>query len=222
MTQSKIVKVRLHETKKGRGLIISSIDTDPNGEEVNNPGAIHKALIHKNLQSALDSLAIHFAIMAGYVKPGQVEDIAAPEAELAESFRVKGYSIGGDEDEGTAGIIISGHKILANGMAHNFNTPFYKFEQAPQSRYTYMDDLIAKLRYLDERIVAYKNGGERGEPVQGELIMPEATGTVLVVDETAALIVGALSNLPIPAKPKNGTRKKVKQTAENPSGIIHE
>lgn len=233
MTQSKIVKVRLHETKKGRGLIISSIDTDPNGEEVNNPGAIHKALIHKNLQSALDSLAIHFAIMAGYVKPGQVEDIAAPEAELAESFRVKGYSIGGDEDEGTAGIIISGHKILANGMAHNFNTPFYKFEQAPQSRYTFMDDLIAKLRYLDERIVAYKNGGERGEPLQGELALGDGDK---VSDEaqvasqedqhkyagkTQMAAVVEMAN-GLPSKRKNGTTKKVKQTAENPSGIIHE
>jgi len=217
MSKSKITKVRIHETKKGRGLVISSIDTDANGEEINNPGAIHKALIHKNLQSGLDALAIHFAVMAGYVKPKEVEDIIDAEFtqnELAESFRVKGYSLGGDEDEGTAGVIISGHKILANGMAHNFNTPFYKFEQAPQSRYIFMDDLIVKLNYLEERIIAYKEGTERGDPAQTEMEFEEPV-TKLQIDEP--IIVEAKVN-----KKKNGTMKKVKQTAENPSGVVVE
>lgn len=224
-TESKIVKVRLHDTKKGRGLIISSIDTDPNGEEVNNPGAIHKAIIHGNLQSALDALAIHFAIMSGYVKPVQVEDIAMPAPELSESFHVKGYSLGGDEDEGTAGVIISGHKILPNGLAHNFNTPFYKFEQAPQSRYTFMDDLVAKLNYLDDRIVAYKNGTERGEPIQTALDLKEpgekVTAEGNAVSEKDAHKYADSDAMGRVAEMGNGKQKgkrKVQQSAAAPSG----
>lgn len=240
MNESKIVKVRLHETKKGRGLVISSIDTDPNGEEVNNPGAIHKALIHKNLQAGLDALAIHFAIMAGYVKPGAVEDIAMPAPELTESFRIKGYSLGGDVDEGTAGVIISGHKVLANGMAHNFNTPFYKFEQAPQSRYTFMDDLIAKLRYLDERIVAYKNGDEKGEPVQQEMdfkddgkvtkmkvatpldekISPEAKLASKSDQHKYAGKAQMEGVAEMESKSKAKSKKRVAQSADAPGGIV--
>lgn len=194
-----ILKVRLHETKKGTGLILH-VDRGEEGSSVET----HKPTIHKDLKKALDALRIHFAVMVGYISPGEVE-IAHVDEDQVENFIVKGYSIGGDEGEGTRGIIISGRKILTNGLAHNYNTPFYRFEQAPESRYVFMDDVIAKVAVIESEVSAYLNG-KRGEDPQMNLDFEEPI-TKIQIDK--------------PEK-KNGQKKKVKQTAEHPNGEMVE
>lgn len=185
-----ILKVRLLEAKKGNGLLLH-IDRGEEGSALET----HKPVIHRDLKTALDGLRAHLALMVGFLQPIEIPTIAHPDQSKIENFFVKGYSIGGDEDQGTRGVIISGHKILSNGMAHNFNTPFYRFEQAPESRYVYMDDLLARISVIEQEIGLYLSGEKRGVDPQLEMFEEE--------------------------KPKEKReRKKVRQTAENPNGEV--
>lgn len=212
-----ILKVRLHETKKGNGLILH-INRSNGGDEVVGVET-HKAIIHRDLKGALDGLAVHLAVMVGFVSPVDIPTISHPDKTKVEKFFVKGYSIGGDEGEGTRGVIISGRKILSNGMAHNYNTPFYRFEQAPESRYTFMDDLIARLTDIETEIMSYLDGSKRGEPVQQEIpgleekVSEEAQ---FASKEDQFKYAGKQQMAGMNGKPKKG--KKVVQSAENPSG----
>lgn len=212
-----ILKVRLHETKKGNGLILH-INRSNGGDEVVGVET-HKAIIHRDLKKAIDGLAIHLAVLAEYVNPIDIQDISRPGNIYTEKFFVKGYSVGGDEAEGTRGVIISGRKILRNGMAHNYNTTFNRFEQAPESRYTFMDDLIARLTDIETEIMSYLDGSKRGDPVQQEIpgleekVSEEAK---FASKEDQFKYAGKAQMAGMNGKPKKG--KKVVQSAENPSG----
>lgn len=242
MSSIKIVKAKLNPTKKGTGLIISFEETDDKGEKVTGPAETHSAIVQKEITDEFDRMKVHFAIMSGYLKAGEVEDIAAPDLALVESFTVKQFSIGGSVDDGTDGVTLSGSKILPNGKSHNFNTPFYRFNEGDASRYTFMDDLLACLNNLETEIIAYKKGEKRGQPVQPELPYEEekVTKMKIVPPTEKATAEGNLA----PAdsqhkyanadamqriadddkaeKKKTGRGKRVQQTAETPSGNVEE
>lgn len=167
--EQEIIKVRLHKTKKGNGIVLTYKRKD-NGDDVDG-SETHKALIHQDLQAGIDSLAIHLAILTFYVKTGQVEDIARPDPALSETFHVNGYSIGGDDDN--PGITITGHHNGPNNLAVILNTPFRKFDESPVTRYEFMDDLQARVRVIESEIESYLNGDKRGQPVQPEIPYPD-------------------------------------------------
>ncbi len=125
------------------------------------------APIHTDLKLAFESLAIHLAVMVYFVKPGQIKDIANVKPDLFEGFNVTSFSLGGDD--GKEGVTLSGTRILSNGKAFNFNTPFYRFEEDEKTRYTFMDDLQEKLERLDEELHAYYAGTKRGAAAQLEM-----------------------------------------------------
>lgn len=175
-----ITKLRLLKQKNGNGLELSYEKPGPSGDKIAVNGETHTAIIHNDLYSAIQSLSVHLAIMAFHVK--EVEDIAMPDANLFKDFTVGSFNISGKEEK--RGIIISG-TLRKNGKAHNFNTPFYRFEEPPAARYTYMDDLEAKLRVVESLVPAYLDGTQRGEPIQPELGMPEKKA-----DEVKADFVG--------------------------------
>lgn len=215
MSEISIKKAKLNNTKKGTSLVLWYEELLPSGDKVVTEKETHSAIIQKEIQEGFDRLALHLAIMVGFVKAGDVEDIAAPDPALSQGFFVTQFSIGGDEGEGTDGITLSGRRILGGGKPFNFNTPFYRFNEGEASRYTYMDDVIAAVNYLEAEIIAYKKGEKRGQPLQGELDLkdpasadPEAMQRVKDMDKEKK------------AKPKNV--KKVKQTADTPSGEVVE
>lgn len=167
-------KVRLHKTKKGNGLVLTYEKQE--GDETFDVIETHKAIIHKDLQAALDVLAIHLAVSCNYVKARQVKDIASGERELAEKFHINGYSIGGDDEN--PGIMILGHHTCPDGLAVILNSPFRKIDVAPESRYTFMDDLVARVEVIESEINQYLDGSKRGESTQGTLDLkdePKAT-----------------------------------------------
>ena len=207
MTSIKITKAKLNPTKKGTGLIISFEETDDKGNKIIDPGQTHTAIVQQEILEQFDRMAIHFAIMSGYVKASQVEDIAAPDPTLSESFTVKQFSIGGDEEDGTDGVTLTGSKTLVNGKSHNFNAPFYRFNEGAASRYAFMDDLVACLRVLEPEIVAYKRGEKFGQPLTPELpfddraARPDAMARVAEMDN----------------KPKRGRKKKTEPAEQQPA-----
>lgn len=134
-----------------------------------------KAPWHKDLQAALDGLALHFAILTSGVDIDTVTPahIKAPPAELTAGFHMHGYSFGGGDDK-DEGISLMGHRIVLGGYSMTLTAPFRRFKEAPESRYKYMDDLERRLTRLDEEVRAYLDGTKRGTGGQGTLDMPDA------------------------------------------------
>lgn len=243
MSEIKISKAKLESSKDGKTLIIWCKEV-VNGDTVVSPGQSHTAIIQPEIQEQFNRLAIHLAVMGGYLKAGDVEDIAAPDPKLSEGFHVHMFSIGGDETEGTDGVQLSGKKIFG-GKAQNFTTAFWRFHEGEASRYTFMDDVIATLANLEAEIIAYKKGEKRGEKKQTELPLDDKTTKVTKLqiappDEKATaegnLVKGKdrdkYANKDAMARvaemdndggdKKKGTKKKVQQTAATPSGEVHE
>jgi hypothetical protein len=240
MSEIKISKAKLESSKDGKTLVIWSKE-QTNGDTVVSPAQTHTAIIQPEIQEHFNRLAIHLAIMGGYLKAGDVDDIAMPDPKLSEGFHVHMFSIGGDETEGTDGVQLSGKKIFG-GKAQNFTTAFWRFHESEASRYVFMDDVIAILTGLEAEIIAYKKGEKRGEKKQTELALDDEKGKGKVTkmqiaepvntDEKATaegnLVKGkerdkyankdAMDRVKDMPNGKGNGKKKVVQTAANPSG----
>jgi hypothetical protein len=175
MSSSTIKSAKLTKIKKGQGLLLSLEEKDRRGDDVNDQKN-HKGLIHPDLKAAFNRLRPHLAIMCGYVKSIQVEDIAMPDESLFDNFHVHAYSIGGNED--SEGVVISGHYIVPeSGLSVTLNTPFRRMEQAPDTRYIFMDDVVAAIRTIEQEVAMFLNGKRGKEPGtenQGELELKDA------------------------------------------------
>lgn len=239
-----ITKVKLLKVKGGNGLTLTFDETDKAGAPADG-GINYRGLIHQDLKAALQGLAIHYTMLLGYLPFNAVEDIANPDAALGSKAEISGYSLGGDD--GASGITITGHFIGPRGRAIITNTPFELFDCAPEGRYVHMDDLIARVRWIEARLDKYLSGEERGEPAKPEpaglpqgnlfeqddekvtkaqIAVPLSDGSgetakIPAADPEAMKAVKAASNDELGGKKGNGKRK-VKQTAQHPSGETEE
>lgn len=237
-----ITKLKILKLKNGNGLELSYEKPGPQADKIVITGETHSALIHGDLFNAVQALAVHLAIMAFHVKDNEVEDIAAPDLAKFKDFSVGSYSIIGADEK--RGVIISG-TLRKAGKAHNFNTPFYRFEEPESTRYAFMDDLAAKLRVIESEVLPYLDGSKRGEatqpeipgldgkpekvtkmkiaePVGGDKVSPEAKHASGKDQHKFAGKTQMAAVAEMPNGDGKKTTKKVKQTADNPSGIIHE
>ena len=213
-----IKKLRLHKMKNGNGLELTIERAGNVGDKVA-AVEIHKAIVHNDLYNAVQALAVHLAIMAFHVKENEVEDIAMPDANRFKDFSCGSYSISGDDEK--RGIIISG-TLRKGGKAHNFNTPFYRFEEPDAGSYSFMGDLEARLCTIENEVIQYLDGVKRGEPAQGELELKEDSEPVtkIQIDEPAnPVAMDGVKDMP---NGKTAKKRKVQQTAAAPSGEVHE
>lgn len=227
-----IKKIKLAKVKDGDGLELVFKRTDPDNSPVTGTEE-HKGLIHPDLREATKALRIHLAILCGYVKESQVPDIAAYDEKLVEPFYVSGISLGGTDEN--PGITITGRMTTYRGKSQILNQPFELFDCAPESRYTYMDDLIAKVKVLNDEAMAYYRGEKRGTPpapaekeedkrqvkmdfgdkatVEGNLVSGDEK--YKYADKDAMARVAEMGD----TKPKGkGKGKGKQQTPDNPSG----
>ncbi len=166
---------------KGERLDISFVKDYGKGER--NPAQEEfKAEMHRDAKTAFGNLRVHLALMVYAISQSEIAEIETPDEELISTFHIHGYSIGGDEDD--KGVVLSGHRILPNGKAFNFSTPFYRFNEGEETRYKFMDDLIAKLERVDKEIRLYVAGEKRAEDPQGTLFPDDkVTSAQLFVGE---------------------------------------
>lgn len=162
-----ISKVKFIKGGNQVALTFTKIEADKTSTDVTE---IHRAPAHIDFRAAVQSLAIHFAILADYVAPKQVKMIDKYEPKLIEGFIVSGYSIGGDEDD--RGITITGHKLKSNGKAIILNTPFTRFVEAEESQYQFIDHLEGRIAEVEREVNLYI-GGKRAPEPQLSLDLPE-------------------------------------------------
>jgi hypothetical protein len=142
-------------------------------------GELFHAVPHPDLKLAFEALTIHFCLMTGQVPVKSVKDVSNYKPEIIEGFRVSSYSIGGDRE----GVTITGTRLLPNGKAFNSNTPYYKFEESDQTRYTFMDELIEDLETLESELKQYVSGAKLGNEQQLNMFEPEKPVTKMQIAE---------------------------------------
>lgn len=203
---------------KEKALDISYIKPDA----VNKPvptNETHTSPMHEDLIAAWRRLDKHLAIMVGYVKTKE-PDINAVDGTLFEGFTARAFSIGGGDDKND-GVVISGHVKLPNGKAVILNTPFTRFEEKPETRYQYMDDLVWCLDKLKAEIIAYVKGDKMGKNPQGNLFdqqpeeapKTEKVTKIQFAPEEGQLAGGTGQFVQGNGAPKK-TRKKVSENAD--------
>lgn len=233
--QVTIERAKISAKKEGIDLTYSR--QDEKGEPVETSEQF-KGAFHPDLKLAFENMACHLAIMTGYVLPSQVKDITNPKEELFESFHVTSFSLGGTDD--MPGVVVSGHKKLPNGKTVTLNTPFTLFNESEQTRYQFMDDLEERLERVKNEIIIYMKGEKRADDPQGSLfdqpkvtkaqILPEVDENTTLKDkglglfktetvEEAKEVEYTPQTLPVGKVKKT---KKVKQSADNPSGEVSE
>ena len=147
--------------KQGEKVEITFKKQSDNGMK-SNGGELFHAVPHPDLKLAFEALTIHFCLMTGQVGIKTVKDVSNYKPEIIEGFRVSSYSIGGDRE----GITITGTRLLPNGKAFNSNTPYYKFEESDQTRYTFMDELLEDIEILENELKQYVSGSKLGNDQQ--------------------------------------------------------
>lgn len=162
--------------KQGEKVEITFKKQSDNGIK-SNGGELFHAVPHPDLKTAFEALTIHFCLMTGQVPVKSVKDVSNYKPEIIEGFRVSSYSIGGDRE----GITITGTRLLPNGKAFNSNTPYYKFEESDQTRYTFMDELIEDLETLESELKQYVTGAKLGNEQQLNMFEPEPPVTKMQI-----------------------------------------
>lgn len=85
--------------------------------------------VHDDLKKAFSGLAPHLAALSEqYNSDGKLDD---------SKIVCRGFSIGGNGE----GVTLFGTRLLTNGKAFNFNTPFYKWDTDP-SETLFKDDAV--------------------------------------------------------------------------------
>lgn len=147
----------------GKKVQYSIVEEDKDGSK--DIGELTKhALVHPNLQRAMDRLRVHWGLVVGFIKPKEVKNIAAPDGQLVDKIKVYGFSwFGGDE--GNDGLQIMATLTTPGGYSVSFPTPSQALKRnaVPETRYSYMDEVLAIMEEVEERVDAYLDGSERGK-----------------------------------------------------------
>lgn len=244
-------KVHLLKVKDGHGITFTFKETDSRGAGVDG-NINRRGLIHPDLKNAMDALRVHLACIPGWVLPSAVEDIAMPDAKLFEKFHVHGYSLGGDEDKPNitiSGHLITYRGKAQNYhtpnelMDGNPDT-MYAFMDDLKAKILVIEDEVEKYIAgkrgeatkapkdpVDERqgdLFDANKGKKKSTKVQ--VLEPAAqfndgsgkTVKIPAADTEAMQRVAAESNEELNGGGKTATKRRRRQTPDNPGGEPNE
>ncbi len=174
-----ITKVKIETPKKGnQKLEIEFIKNMSNGEK--RPASeVLDAPQHADLKQSFLNVRVHLGLMIGHIRIKEIKNILTPPDELVDPFTFHSFSIGGDDED--PGVTLTGHVILWNKKAFNFVVPYYRISESEETRYKFMDDLMAKMDRIDTEIKAYMSGEKRGTDPQGNLFDQPVVNKVQVL-----------------------------------------
>lgn len=153
MSQFKILKVKL--INQGEKLFLRFRD---NASVVSEDDKLCKEAVHPDLTNAVNSLAIHGAILSNYLTPME----AAEEGGL-EDFTATGYSWNAKENS----ISLSCGRTTEWGKYVQFNVSVPTGEE---SSYELLKDLLTKVSLIETEVDKYLH---RGKKAQGAMEFPD-------------------------------------------------
>lgn len=160
---------------------------------------------HQDLKNALSGLRVHLGVLTDLIPEKRAGD-----QEEIEKFKINGYSITGDED--STGFVLKGQRIGKRGNT-TINTPNVRFEQSSENEYLLMGDLEDKIAVIEDEVRKYLFEGKKQPDAQTSMDFGDEPVTHAQIAEPESPVFKGDSE-----KPKN--KKKVRQTAEAPSGEV--
>jgi hypothetical protein len=112
--------------------------------------------IHGDLARSFDFLKPHLVAICELPEASKVDIKDPSDYDLdgrLKAYTVTGYSKGGTDE--SAGVTITGQKILASGQILNITTPFTQFEDEMGDEYTYGGELKLAIDRCDYEVDAY-------------------------------------------------------------------
>lgn len=196
---------------------------------------------HSDFIGAMQNLAGHAAILAEYKDAEALT--TDPDANKLEfkDFTVTGFSIA-HQGEKNEGCTITALRTLRTGKKMMFNTPFINFNDESEDAYAHIEDLLLKIRKVQAEAKEYMSGKYAPEPQQ-EIEFPDDLG---INDKSKTVIkvmpeqgkgflsqanpeamervaeMGLETQTEKPKDKKGNGKKRVAQSANNPSGLTEE
>jgi len=149
----------------GKTVELTILETDKDGSREAATITKH-ALVHPDLQRALDLLRVHWGLMFDYIDPKSVKNIAAPDEKLVEKVHVYGYAYSGGDD-GDAALSILGRRTTMGGHSFSAASHAWHLEGNPDARYLHMAELVRIMKLVEAEVDAYLDGSKRGKDTDG-------------------------------------------------------
>lgn len=130
---------------------------------------VHNSPPHDDLTTVFDGLAVHAALANEFIPSEEIGDIEAPDHEGLQKFKVKGFSIIGDEEDQS--VIISAMKELSNGKMFGFNTVKIRLADTSDKAYQFAEQLGKVVKDCMNEVREYLNG-KHGPKKQTEIDFP--------------------------------------------------
>lgn len=193
---------------------------------------------HPDFIAAMQKIAPHAAILAEY-KP--LSSIHSDDKAEFKDFTVSGFTIS-HKGEDNEGVTITAMRTLRTGKKMLFNTPFISFNDEGENAYEHIDHLLHVIEKATGEAREFMNG-KNAPDNQQEIEFPDDLG---IKDKTKTVIkvlpgkgkgflppadpeamkrvaeMGADNQTEKPKDKKGNGKKRVAQSANNPSGIIAE
>lgn len=130
---------------------------------------VHNSPPHDDLTTVFDGLAVHAALANEFIPSEEIGDIEVPDHEGLQKFKVKGFSIIGEEPDQS--VIISAMKELSNGKMFGFNTVKIRLADTSDGAYQFAEQLQKVVKDCMNEVREYLNG-KHGPKKQTEIDFP--------------------------------------------------
>lgn len=109
-----------------------------------------------DFNNAMNRLRIHMVCICEQPEASQIngENVYDFDPDQLMNYEITGYTIGGSDE--SAGVTITGKKLLENGKVLNLNSPFTKFED--EDDYAHGAVLMGDIEACNAEVEAFLNG----------------------------------------------------------------
>lgn len=111
-------------------------------------------IVHADLRQVFDKLKAHLVVVCEMPEADKINFNNIYDdywAGTLDNYMIKGYSHGGSDE--SAGVTITGQKLLKSGQILNINTPFIKFED--EESYEFAGVLYTDIQACDYEVEQY-------------------------------------------------------------------
>lgn len=110
-------------------------------------------IVHADLRACFDKLKVHLINVCEMPEASQIHSGNIYESDFNDinNYVITGYSHGGSDE--SAGVTITGQKLLKSGQVLNINTPFIKFED--EESYVFAGVLYTDIQACDYEVEQY-------------------------------------------------------------------
>lgn len=159
ITRKEVKKVSIKDALLEAVFEADFAGTDPNGSPVEETGEYSRKSSQVrtgDFNAAFNRLRIHMVCICEMPEAVQIteDNVYDFDPEQLMNYEITGYSIGGSDE--SAGVTITGKKLLESGQVLNLNVPFTKFED--EDGYIHGAALMSDIEACNSEVEEFLNG----------------------------------------------------------------